>query len=230
MTSSTTSTPRVDVHLTADDLRAALRSDADRGLRADAEGHPAEVVLRRPRLAALRRHHAPARVLPDALRAGDPRRARAHEIAAVTRRRHARRARVGHVRQDADPARRVARRGHDHALRAVRRQRADAARRGRGGEPRVPVGRGARGRRRLRAPPRLDSRRRPPAGGVPRRHDRQPAAVGPRRVPPRDRARASGPTTTCCSASTSSRTSTGSKPPTTTARASPPRSTRTCSR
>ena len=33
MTNDTTSAPRVDVHLTADDLRAALRSDADRGLR-----------------------------------------------------------------------------------------------------------------------------------------------------------------------------------------------------
>jgi L-histidine N-alpha-methyltransferase len=33
MTSETTSTPRVDVYLTADDLRSALRSDADRGLR-----------------------------------------------------------------------------------------------------------------------------------------------------------------------------------------------------
>jgi L-histidine Nalpha-methyltransferase len=33
MTSPTTSTPRVDVHLTADDLRNALRSDAHRGLR-----------------------------------------------------------------------------------------------------------------------------------------------------------------------------------------------------
>jgi L-histidine N-alpha-methyltransferase len=32
MTSDSTSTPRVDVHLTADDLRAALRSDARRGL------------------------------------------------------------------------------------------------------------------------------------------------------------------------------------------------------
>ena len=70
------------------------------------------------------------------------------------RRRHARRARLGHLRQDAHPARRAARRGHDHALRSVRRERADAARRGRGGEPRLPDRARARGRRRLRAPPR----------------------------------------------------------------------------
>ena len=40
MTSDTTSTPRVDVHLTADDLRAALRSDADRGLRSEPKDIP----------------------------------------------------------------------------------------------------------------------------------------------------------------------------------------------
>ena len=79
MTSPTTTSPRVDVHLTADDLRAALRTDADRGLRSSPEGHPAEVVLRRPRLAAVRRHHSAARVLPDPLRAGDPRRARGRD-------------------------------------------------------------------------------------------------------------------------------------------------------
>jgi L-histidine N-alpha-methyltransferase len=40
MTSSTTSAPRVDVHLTADDLRDALRSDAERGLRAQPKDIP----------------------------------------------------------------------------------------------------------------------------------------------------------------------------------------------
>ena len=113
------------------------RSDADRGLRSTPEGHPAEVVLRHPRVAALRRHHPPARVLPDAVRAGDPRGARGRDRRGH-RRRHARRARFGNLRQDAHPARRAARRGHDHALRSVRRERADVARRGRGGEPRLP--------------------------------------------------------------------------------------------
>ena len=40
MTSETTSTPRVDVYLTSDDLRTALRSDADRGLRATPKDIP----------------------------------------------------------------------------------------------------------------------------------------------------------------------------------------------
>jgi L-histidine N-alpha-methyltransferase len=40
MTSSTVSTPRVDVYLTADDLRDALRADADRGLRATPKDIP----------------------------------------------------------------------------------------------------------------------------------------------------------------------------------------------
>jgi L-histidine N-alpha-methyltransferase len=40
MTTAQTSKPRVDVHLTGDDLRAALRSDAERGLRADPKDIP----------------------------------------------------------------------------------------------------------------------------------------------------------------------------------------------
>jgi len=40
MQTAETSKPRVDVHLTSDDLRAALRSDADRGLRADPKDIP----------------------------------------------------------------------------------------------------------------------------------------------------------------------------------------------
>jgi L-histidine N-alpha-methyltransferase len=40
MTIRTTSTPRVDVHLTADDLRTALRSDATRGLRSEPKDIP----------------------------------------------------------------------------------------------------------------------------------------------------------------------------------------------
>jgi L-histidine N-alpha-methyltransferase len=40
MSSDTTSAPRVDVHLTAEDLREALRSDADRGLRSTPKDIP----------------------------------------------------------------------------------------------------------------------------------------------------------------------------------------------
>ena len=40
MTDDTTSTPRVDVHLTADDLRARCASDADRGLRSTPKDIP----------------------------------------------------------------------------------------------------------------------------------------------------------------------------------------------
>ena len=40
MTTTQKSKPRVDVHLTGDDLRAALRSDAERGLRASPKDIP----------------------------------------------------------------------------------------------------------------------------------------------------------------------------------------------
>ncbi len=40
MTNDTTSSPRVDVHLTGDDLRAALRSDAERGLQSTPKDIP----------------------------------------------------------------------------------------------------------------------------------------------------------------------------------------------
>jgi L-histidine N-alpha-methyltransferase len=40
MTNDTTTSPRVDVYLTADDLRRALRSDADRGLRSSPKDIP----------------------------------------------------------------------------------------------------------------------------------------------------------------------------------------------
>ena len=116
---TTTRRRRVDVTTADDSAPRRTRRDVD------TEGHPAQVVLRRPRLAALRRHHPPARVLPDSLRAGDPRRARRRDRRGHARR-HARRARFRHVRQDADPARRAPRRRHAHAVRAVRRQRADA--------------------------------------------------------------------------------------------------------
>ena len=90
-----------DVHAAASDVSSVTRGrDVRAGLTADAEGHPAEVVLRRPRLAAVRRDHTAPRVLPDASRAGDP---RAHGAGdrRRSRRRHARRARLGHVGEDA---------------------------------------------------------------------------------------------------------------------------------
>ena len=88
--------------------RAALRADADRGLTSTPKDAPAEVVLRRPRLAALRRDHPAARVLPDPLPSARSSRPARAEIAARDRRRHARRARLGHVGEDAPAARRVA--------------------------------------------------------------------------------------------------------------------------
>ena len=67
-------------------------------------------------------------------------------------------------------------------------------------EPRLPERRRARGRRRLRAPPRLDPGRRPPARRVPRRHDRQPRCPTPRASSCARSPTGSDPTTTCCSA------------------------------
>ena len=200
---SDTSTPRVDVHLTADDLRAALRLDADRGLRADAEGHPAQVVLRHSRLAALRRHHPAARVLPDALRTGDPRGARATRSPpspAPTRSWSSapgpRRRRASCSTRCATPARSRRFVPFDVSEQTLRDAAAAVG-------PRLPGRRRARRRRRLRASPRDDPRRRAAAGRVPRRDDRQPRAAGPGRASCARSRRASAPTTTCCSASTS---------------------------
>ena len=49
-----------------------LADDVRDGLRPPAEGAAAQVLLRRARLGAVRPHHRAARVLPHALRAGDP--------------------------------------------------------------------------------------------------------------------------------------------------------------
>ena len=80
-----TSTARRSVSGSADRARrcddrrppARGRADDDRGRRArrpvaDTEAARAQVLLRPPRVTALRADHAPARVLPDARRAGDP--------------------------------------------------------------------------------------------------------------------------------------------------------------
>ena len=218
MTAANASTPRVDVYLTPDDLRAALRLDAEHGLRSTPKDIPPkwfydtrgsqlfDDITRLPEYYPTRCERAILGARADGDRRGQLRR-------------HARGARLGNLREDPPPARRVTRRGHDHPLRSLRRERADIARSGRGREPRLPDRERARGRRRLRAPSSVDTRRRPAAGGVPRRHDRQPRASGPRRVPPRGRPRASAPTITCCSVSTSSRTSIVSKRRTTTVRA-----------
>ena len=71
-----TSEIRVDVHLEPDAMVRALEADVRAGLVGHTEDAPAEVVLRRPRQRALRRDHAPARVLPDARGAEHPRRTR----------------------------------------------------------------------------------------------------------------------------------------------------------
>src|SRR5437899_11838461 len=84
MANETTTAPRVDVHLTGEDLRAALRSDADRGLRSapkdippkwfyDTRGsHLFDEITRLPEYYPTRRERA---ILE----------AHAREIAAVTR-------------------------------------------------------------------------------------------------------------------------------------------------
>ena len=79
-----------------------------------------------------------------------------------------------------------------------------------------PGPRRARADRRLHGGLELPDDARAAAGGVPRRHDRQPAARRARGVPARPSARCSRPATRCCSARTWSRTSRCWSPPTTT--------------
>ena len=102
----------------------------------DAEGPPAQVVLRRPRLGAVRRDHAVARVLPDPHRAFDPARPRRRHRRRE-RGRHPRRARLRHLGEDPDPPRRVPSRRPPAHVRPVRRLRGDPARRRRPGRGRV---------------------------------------------------------------------------------------------
>ncbi len=100
----------VDVHLEPDATARALEADVRAGLGAHPQDAAAEVVLRRSRQRALRRDHPPPRVLPDPHRARHPRRARPRRRRAHQGR-HARRARLGHVGEDAAPPRRAPRAG-----------------------------------------------------------------------------------------------------------------------
>src|SRR5438105_2381718 len=132
----------------------------------------AEILLRCRGLRAVRAHHAPARVLPDARRAGAARGACAGD-----RRRGApggdRGARRGCAHQGAAPARRAEWPRPARALRADRRRCGDA-RRYRPHAARRRRRRGPRGCRRLRAPPRSRAAcGRTPARRVPRLHARQ---------------------------------------------------------
>ena len=204
------------------DRRALLAGRARHGIarggaaRADfdAEGAPAEVVLRRARLGALRRDHPAARVLLDARRALDPRAACRRDRRADGRR-HADRARVRNVGQDA-PA---ARRGRAATVRAVRRERGDAASKRAEARARVPRARGPARGRRLRAPPAAAAGERATAARVPRQHDREPPADTADAVPLRRRRDARRRTTHSCSASIWSRAPRGWSQPTTTRRA-----------
>ena len=146
--------------------RAHARRRRPRRAHPPAEGAAAQALLRRARLGAVRRDLRAARVLPDAHGAADPRvQRRRHRRA--HRRGRARRARLGLGDEDARAARRDGRRRHARALRAGRRQRDDRPRRRRAVRGGVPGAFGARGRRRLRAPPRRTC----------------PSPIGPRLVP-----------------------------------------------
>jgi len=145
---------------------------------------------------------------------------RAGEIARLTGRRRARRARIGHREQDARAARRPARGRHAAALRAGRRHRDRRARMRERPDRRVPRASRARRDRRLRASPRpRAAARRRQDRRVPRRHDRQtshPAAAGASCARSR---RCSAPPTTCSWGPTWSRTRPSCRRRTTTQRA-----------
>ncbi len=126
------------------------------------QGAAAEVLLRRARLAAVRRDHDAARVLPDALRARDPQPAGAGDRRRE-RRRRAGRAGLGHRVEDARAALRDGGRRHAAPLRAVRRRRLGRRSVRRRADRALSGTRGARRRRRLRPRPRPHPRRR--AGG-----------------------------------------------------------------
>ena len=195
---------RVDVHVDPTRLRACARDRRAGRPHRDAQGAPAEVLLRRSRLGALRRRslgcpsttrHAPSAAILEAVA---PRDRRAH------RRRHARSSsdRARRRRRGCCSARCDARR-HARALRAVRRERGHAARaRPRGGR-RVRRSRCTRSSATSSATS-TDF----PTGGT-----RMVAFLGStignltpggaRRVPCRDRGRPRSPATRSCSAPTS---------------------------
>ena len=166
--------------------RARARSRRPRRARRDAEDAAAEVVLRRSRQRALRRDHPTARVLPDPHRArrsspstrptspSSPRPTRSSSSARARPRR-----RACSSTRCATPAR------SSGSCRSTSASRPSATPRRR--SPPSTRAYGARGRRRLRAPPRATC----PDGGtptrrVPRQHDRQPRRPS--------RARGSSPT------------------------------------
>ena len=122
-------TVRVDVHLGPADLHDALRRRRASRAHRDAEGPAAEVVLRRPRLAALRRDHPARRVLPDPRRAVDPRWTRADEIAAASGADTLIELGSGTSEKTRLLLDALARAGQLQPLRPVRRERDDAARR-----------------------------------------------------------------------------------------------------
>ena len=129
--------PRIDVRTSARaTARAALRARRPRGAHRDAQGAAAEVVLRRARLGSSSTsitrlpEYYPTRREREILASARG------EIAEPTRRRHARRARLGHLGEDAPAARRHGATRAAAALRRLRRERGDAARERRPRSPR----------------------------------------------------------------------------------------------
>ena len=113
-------TPVIDVHLEPDDLRAALRADVDRGL-TRAPDAPAEVVLRRPRQSSCstRSPACPSTTRPE--REREILEAQAATIADAPDADTLVELGSGTSEKTRLAARRVPRRGHAAALRAVRR-------------------------------------------------------------------------------------------------------------
>ncbi len=107
--------------------RTLARRRRARRPHAPVQGAAAQALLRRPRSRAVRPDLRPARVLPDARRARDPRGA-GRAAGAADRRGRARRARLGHGRQDARAARRAAGRRNARALHTGGRHREHGAR------------------------------------------------------------------------------------------------------
>ena len=166
------------------DAEAALRADARAGLTATPKCAAAEVVLRRPRQRAVRADHRAARVLPDPRRAG----ASSPSARRRDRRGHRRATRWSSWAPGSSEKTRLlldafAPGRHAAPLRAAGRQRVGAAAgawtRSAADYPELRV-HGVVGDF-TRHLGRLPGRR-PPAGRLPRRHDRQPAArpSGPR--------------------------------------------------
>ena len=94
-----TRTISIEVCLDPADWSAHLADETRLGLSERPPSHPAGLVLRRARLAAVRPHHPAARVLPDPGRALDPQRPRRRDRR-HHRRRHADRAGLGHLGED----------------------------------------------------------------------------------------------------------------------------------